>query len=270
VGDPLETVRLFVRLSLARIRGQLQYRASFALQTAGMFLISFLDFAAILVIFANVPQLGGWSVSEVALLYAISTLSFNLADLVIGHLDALGQLVRDGTFDLLLVRPRGTLFQVITQDFQLRRLGKVAQSAVVLAYALATLHVEWSPERVAVLIAAIPAGVLIFGSIWISAICIVFWATDGSEAANSVTYGGTFFAQYPINIYERWLRRFLAYVVPTAFVAYFPALFILGKPDPLGLPAILEVSSPVVALLAAAVASVVWRSAVRHYQSAGG
>jgi ABC-2 type transport system permease protein len=266
----MEATRLYARLSIARVREQLQFRTSFALQTTGMFLISFLDFAAILILFANVPQLGGWSVSEVALLYALSSLAFSLTDLVIGHLDQLPQMVRSGTLDLILVRPRGTLFQLITQDFQLRRVGKIVQSIAVLAYALATVNVEWTPDRVALLVAIVPAGALIFGSIWVAAICIVFWTIDGNEAANAVTYGGSFFAQYPINIYDDWLRRFLAYVIPTAFVAYFPALFILGKPDPLGLPVWLEVSSPVVAVLAAAVASVVWRTAVRHYQSAGG
>ncbi|OGN86020.1 MAG: hypothetical protein A3G84_04145 [Chloroflexi bacterium RIFCSPLOWO2_12_FULL_71_12] len=270
MGEPLESAGLFLRLSAARIRAQLQYRTSFALQTVGMFLISFLDFAAILVIFANVPQLGGWSVSEVALLYAISSLAFSLTDLAIGHLDYLPQLIRDGSFDLLLVRPRGTLFQVVTQDFQIRRIGKVAQSLMVLGYALATLDVIWTPDRVALLIATIPAGALIFASIWVAAICIVFWTTEGNEAANAVTYGGTFFAQYPINIYDRWLRRFLAYLIPTAFVAYFPCLYILGKADPLGLPVWLQVSSPLVALAAALAAGLIWRTAVRHYQSAGG
>ncbi|TMC02702.1 MAG: ABC transporter permease, partial [Chloroflexi bacterium] len=72
------------------------------------------------------------------------------------------------------------------------------------------------------------------------------------------------------NIFDRWLRRFLGYFVPMAFIAYFPALHVLGKTDPLGLPAVLQVASPVVALAAAVVASTVWRFAVRHYQSAGG
>ena len=101
-------------------------------------------------------------------------------------------------------------------------------------------------------------------------ICIAFWTVEGREAANAFTYGGAFLAQYPINIYDRWLRRFLAYVVPMAFISYFPALHILGKTDPLGLPQVLQVASPVIALATALVASMVWRFAVRHYQSAGG
>ncbi len=45
----------------------------------------------------------------------------------IGHLDQFPQKIRDGNFDIVLVRPRGTLFQVVASDFQLRRLGKAAQ-----------------------------------------------------------------------------------------------------------------------------------------------
>ena len=58
--------------------------------------------------------------------------------------------------------------------------------------------------------------------------------------------------------------------MPLAFVCYFPALYILDKPDPLGLPDALNFASPLVALWAAAVAGFVWRFAVRHYRSAGG
>ena len=67
-----ESLALYVRLVSARVRAQWQYRASFALDVVGVFLVTFLDFIAILVIFDNVPQLGGWSVQEVALLYGIT------------------------------------------------------------------------------------------------------------------------------------------------------------------------------------------------------
>ena len=75
-------LRLYRRLVGARVRSQLQYRASFALDALGMFLITFLDFGAILVIFSNVPELGGWSVAEVALLYGIGGIAFALTDMV--------------------------------------------------------------------------------------------------------------------------------------------------------------------------------------------
>ena len=57
----------------------------------------------------------------------------------------------------------------------------------------------------------------------------------------------------------------MAFVVPGAFVAYYPALAILGKPDPLGLHPLLPYSAPVVAVLTAGVAALIWRAGLRHY-----
>ncbi|MGH8885810.1 MAG: ABC transporter permease [Egibacteraceae bacterium] len=261
---------LYCRLVGARVRAQLQYRTSFVLDVVGAFGGSGLDFAAVLIIFHNVGRLAGWSIAEVSLLYALSTLSFALVDLVIGHLDDLALLVRDGSFDLLLIRPRGVLFQVVTLDFELRRLGKAAQGLCVLVYALSRLQVHWTGIKVVLLLVTILAGALIFAAVWVLAICVVFWSVEGKETANAFTYGGSFLTQFPITVYDAWLRRFLAYVVPMAFVCYFPALYLLDKPDPLGLPFWLRFAAPAVALVAAGCAGGVWRVAVRHYRSAGG
>jgi viologen exporter family transport system permease protein len=265
-----DAATLYLRLIGARLRSQLQYRASLALESVGQFLVGFLDFAAILVLFHNVQALGEWTVAEVALLYGLSGLAFSLTDAATGNLDRLPQLIRDGNFDLVLVRPRGTLFQVATSDFQLRRLARAFQALFVLGYAFAANDIAWTVPRVLVLLVAIPSGIVVFTGVWVTVICIVFWVVEGTETASTFTYGGQYLAQYPINIFDDWLRRFLAYLVPTAFVIYFPALYVLDKPDPLGLPRFLQFLAPLAALAAAAVAGAAWRTAVRHYQSAGG
>jgi ABC-2 type transport system permease protein len=266
----VEPVLVWRRLVGAQIRSQYQYRLSFGLDLAGNFLISFIDFLAVLVIFHNTHRLGVWTVREVAFLYAMSSISFALTDLLVGHFDQFPQKLRDGNFDILLVRPRGTLFQVIASDFQLRRLGKAIQGALILAYVVGTLHVHWDAGRVAMLVVMIPAAIVIFASVWTVGSCLSFWTTDGGEFTNAFTYGGNFLAQYPVDIFSSWLRRFLCYLVPLAFVSYFPALYILDKPDPLGLPRLLQFTAPVVAAITAVVAGFIWRFAVRHYRSAGG
>jgi viologen exporter family transport system permease protein len=266
----VEPVLTWRRLVGAQIRSQWQYRVSFVLDLCGNFLISFIDFLAVLVIFHNTPSLGTWSVREVAFLYAFSSISFALTDLLIGHLDQFPQKIRDGTFDILLVRPRSTLYQVIASDFQLRRLGKAIQGVIVLGLVIGSLHIDWNVGRVAMLVVMIPAAIAIFSSVWVVGGCLAFWTTDGGEFTNAFTYGGNFMAQYPIDILGVWVRRFLAYVVPLAFVCYFPALYILDKPDTLGLPRFVNFLSPLVAVAAVVVAGKVWQFAVRHYRSAGG
>ena len=265
-----DALALYGRLVGAAVRSQLQYRLSFALDAIGMFLASFLDFVAVLIIFHNVPRLGAFSVEEVAFLYGTSAMAFALADIVVGHLDEFNESIRDGSFDVLLLRPRGTLFQVVSRDFHLRRVGKFSQGLAVFVYAVLALDIAWDAGRVAMVVAMIAAGAVIFVSVWVFMICIVFWAVEGNEAANAFTYGGQFLTQFPIGVYSRWLRRFLAYVIPMAFVAYFPALYVLDKEDPLGLPHFLRFASPLAALAAALAAGSMWRFAVRRYRSAGG
>jgi len=84
-----------------------------------------------------------------------------------------------------------------------------------------------------------------------------------------VTYGGLTFTQAPITVYGAMFRRLFAYGVGFAFVAYYPALVLLGRPDPLGAPAMLGYAAPVVALAAALLAGGVWRAGVRQYRSTG-
>jgi ABC-2 type transport system permease protein len=265
----VEALGVYRRLVGSRIRAQLQYRLSFALTVTGNLLLSGLDFAAILVLFEQVDALGDWTVAEVALLYGISSVSFALTDLAVGQLDQLPRMIREGEFDQILVRPLGSLLQVVSADVALRHLGRLTQGAVVLGIAAATVDVDWTAARVAMLLVAIVAGGAIFGGIWVAFSSIAFWLIDSREVCNAFTYGGSFTAQYPVNIYGRWLRRLVVFLIPVAFVSYFPTLFVLDKPDPLGFPNALQFASPVVALLTGGAAWIVWRTAVRRYRSVG-
>jgi ABC-2 type transport system permease protein len=269
VAELAATLGVYRRLVGARIRSQLQYRLSFALNLVGMALITFLDFAAILILFGQVDALGEWTVEEVALLYGISCIAFALTDLAIGHLDLLPRMIREGDFDLVLVRPLSSLFQVVSNDFALRRVGKLLQGTAVLAFALSRLEIDWTAARVAMLALAVVAGAAIFAGVWVGLATIAFWLVDSLEVANAFTYGGNYLAQYPVNIFGPWLRRLVIFVIPIAFVSYFPSLYILGKPDELGFPRALQFASPLVAVVAVAGGGLLWRAAVRHYRSVG-
>jgi ABC-2 type transport system permease protein len=66
-----------------------------------------------------------------------------------------------------------------------------------------------------------------------------------------------------------WLRRFVTFVVPLAFINYYPTLYILGRSDPLGLPDWVRLLSPVAAIAMVLAARTVWSLGVRRYQSTG-
>jgi ABC-2 type transport system permease protein len=113
------------------------------------------------------------------------------------------------------------------------------------------------------------SGTAIFGALFVVGAAFQFVSMDGSEAANAFTYGGNAITQYPLTIYPSELVKGLTFLVPVAFVNWYPALFILGRPDPFRLPTALQFSSPIAALLLCAVAGFAWHSGVRRYRSTG-
>jgi ABC-2 type transport system permease protein len=260
---------MYRRLVGARIRSDFQYRISFAVFFISQALITVIDFVAIAVIFQQVHQLAGWSLAEVAVLYGLTGTSFALADLLVSSVESISLRIRAGTFDLVLIRPLGPLFQLVTDDFAPRRIGKILQSALILGIALRVAHVHWTAGRVAMIPITIVSGTVIFGAVWVVTACIAFWTVESGEAANAFTYGGNFMTQYPLGVYGAWLRRLLAYLVPLAFVNYFPAVYILGRRDLLGAPNISRFASPLIAIVTVVVARAVWTEAVRHYRSTG-
>ena len=114
------------------------------------------------------------------------------------------------------------------------------------------------------------SGAVFFAAVFVGAATVAFFWIDSGEFANGFTYGGRDFTSYPINVYSGLFRRLFAYSLGFAFVAYYPALVLLGRPDPLGLPA---AGPPGPARWCPSrrrcVAALAWRFGVRHYRSTG-
>jgi ABC-2 type transport system permease protein len=259
---------IYWRLVGARNRADWQYRRSFVLYTLGQACAAALDFAAIVIIFGQVPQLAGWTLPQVAFLYGTSGVSFGIADTFISQVERCSFHIQQGTFDQFLIRPLGPLLQVSAHEFALRRIGRLLQPIAVLVIAIASLHWRWTPARLAVLLSTVASGTVIFASIWVMTSSVAFWTVETQEVANSFTYGGNFVTQYPLDVLGVWLRRFVL-LVPLAFANYLPATWLLNRPDAYGLPAEVRLASPAVALAMAVAAGTVWRSAIRHYRSTG-
>ncbi|OKJ41649.1 transporter [Streptomyces sp. CB01580] len=265
----VEGVRAYGLIATMWLRSTMAYRASFAMTAFGNFAVTAFDFVAIMLMFSHVDALGGYSLPEIALLYGASGTAFGLADLVMGSMDRLGRRVRDGTLDTLLVRPVPVLAQVAADRFALRRLGRITQGVLVLGYALVVLDIEWTPLKVVVVPLMLLSGAAIFAAVFVVGAAFQFVAQDASEVQNSFTYGGNTLLQYPPSIFAKDLVRGVTFVVPLAFVNWLPALYVLGREYPLGLPEWVAFLPPAVAALCWVGAGLAWRKGLRAYRSTG-
>jgi ABC-2 type transport system permease protein len=265
----LWSARGYVLLVGAWMRVSMTYRTSFAILLVANFFITGLDFAAILVMFANVDRLGGFALAEIAFLYGGTSVAIGIADLLLGNIDRLGNRIRMGTFDAMMVRPIPLFVQSSADEFALRRFGRIVQGSAVLAWSVWALDLDWTLAKALMVPYLVVCGTLIFLALFTMGAAFQFWSTDGSEVANAFTYGGNTLTQYPLTIFPQELVKVLTFVVPVAFVNWYPSLFVLGRSDPLGLPSAFQFASPVVALVLCCLAVVAWRTGVRRYRSTG-
>lgn len=267
MGDRLEPYRV---LLASRMRAQMQYRASFVTDILGTVGVGVAEFAEVWVIFHNVDVLGGLDFTAALLVFALSNIAFSLADLFVGHLDTLPTYIRAGQVDAFYVRPLPLLAQLVTSDLSLRRIGRLSVALVALTVALTTADIVWSPAVVALLALTVVSGTTIFSALFTAAGGLQFFLVDGAEFTNSFTYGGAYSAQQSQQVFPGPLRIFWTFVIPTAFVAYLPAVTILELPGDRLAPSWLAWCTPLAAVFAWTVAGLCWRAGTRHYQGAGG
>ena len=262
-------LRLYRRFIGARLRAQMQYRASFMMMMIVTGLGIATELLAIVILLNRFGNLGGWSVGEIALLYGLASVAFGLAEMVGAGFDAFPTTIRRGEFDQILLRPAGAFIQVLSADFQLRRLGRINQGVVALLLAFSWTYIAWTPLTALYLGLVLLSGMVMFTALFVFGATLCFWTVESIDVLYSVTDGGNRLASYPLPIYHEVIQRVFTFFVPLAFVSYIPAVYLLDRPEADDWPAWLPLLSPLAALLLALAARVAWGIGVRHYRSTG-
>jgi ABC-2 type transport system permease protein len=274
VNEPAAAVlslrRTYAILLGSRVRSQYAYRSSFWLTVFASFAIGTVEFIEIYVILHNVPVFGGLDFRQASLVFALANIGFALADLVFGQLDETPTNIRMGRLEVMLVRPMPLLAQLITADFQLRRLGRVAIGVIIAAVALPGLDIAYTPAVIYLLIITPFVGAAVFGAFFTMAGGLQFFVVDGAELTNSFVYGSSYAAQLPGSVLLTPVRALFTFVFPATFVAYLPGLLIMGLPGTSFLPAWLGWFAPLFAAWSWLLAALCWRTGLRHFVGAGG
>lgn len=264
-----ESIRAYFLIIAMWIRSTMVYRASFLMLTLSQFVVTGLDFITIWIMFSHTRTLGGFDLAEVAFLYGTSGVAMGTADLFVGSTERIGGRIRDGSLDVMFIRPLPVFIQCAADQFALRRLGRVGQAVAVMGWSLSALDVDWTWSRILMIPVMLISGSAIFCSIFILGAAFQFAASDASEVANAFTYGGNTLTQYPPTVFGRDLVRAVTFAVPLGFVNWMPAMHVLGRPIPLGLPDFTMFISPLVAAVMVGVAGIAWTAGMRNYRSTG-
>lgn len=111
--------------------------------------------------------------------------------------------------------------------------------------------------------------IVIQGALFLFIASLSFFIIKVNNIRNVFYYDTRQFAGYPVSIYPKFLQVLMIYIVPFAFVNFFPVQFILRKDDMGAFPAAFMYIAPAVGFVLYALAYAFWRFSLKHYHSSG-
>ena len=265
----MNTIKLYFKSMAMLMKSQLQYPASFIMQTLAQLVMEGGEMLAVILIVDRFDRLNQWLPGDLYFFFGLMSVTFYLTEFLgRGVTGAFPSMVRTGQLDILLLRPRGILTQVLCSAIDPRRIACIAVGTSALVLGSRLSHIVWTAAKAALVGEAILFGMLLILGLFLIEAVFCIYSVKSVELVNALTYGGRSACQYPIDIYARPLRVLFTVAAPFALVLHVPAAFILGKPL-YGWPAWTAFVCPLSGAALFGLMYAVFRCGLRHYRSTG-
>ena len=216
--------------------------------------------------FSQIPEINGWTVWEIAVLYGLALTPKGLTELLCDGPWMLRATVNTGEFDRLLVRPVSPALQAATKIASIHGLGQLTLGIVAITLGASRAGLDWSPWKVLFLIGTITSGFVMICAINFLVNMVGFWEPSAQSALPTMYTMLIDFAKFPLEIYSLVIRILVTVVAPFAFLSYFPGLILLDKETPWRWPGF---ASPVATAIVVLITAWLWRKALARYQGVG-
>lgn len=169
----------------------------------------------------------GWGFHEALLLQAVFTMSTGLSSMLFFSLtDVTMYRIREGSYDLLMIKPGPLAFLSIAQSFQLEGGGTVLGGLALLLYSLSGVTFPTALQWVSFIFLFLMGVIVQLGCVLLMSATAFKWIGNSRifEIFNTVTG----FGRYPGSIFPKAFLHIISYVLPVAMLGFFPGAALLG------------------------------------------
>jgi ABC-2 type transport system permease protein len=245
------------------VMNELQYRINFVIQLFETGIALATALVVLSLVYAQTDTLGGWSRYALQSLLGIYTMLSAIVRFSIQpNIERLLMDIQKGTFDYVLVKPIDAQVQVSVREVRVWQSIDILAGALILADGLIRLGAPISAGQVGLFVITLALGILLISTMWLLLSCIAFWVVRVDnifELFDNIASAG----RLPVDIYPRWMRVILTYLVPMAFAVTVPAQVIVGTVTVTNM--LIQAG---VTLVFVVVTRLVWRSALIRYSGA--
>lgn len=261
------TISIYCAYFLQYLKARMDYKWDFfATIFSGMFVtLGGLLFIVFLMDGKTVTALAGWQRTEVLFIYGYSLIATGLFSMLSRNLYQFGdRYVIQGEFDRVLLRPLNSLCQVIFESFHLEGVGSLLTGIVLVSYTSQDLAISMGVLDLLWLGFSALCGSVILLSIFVT-LCSLSFHFEDRIGILPPFYNLMQFGRYPLPIYNKFVQIILSWIVPYAFVAFYPATYFFSRE---GFEWYCYLT-PLVAISWVSIMSVMWSVGVSRYSSTG-
>jgi ABC-2 type transport system permease protein len=258
--------RLYRKYLWQELKQATANRGDFLIGFVTILLYQILGLTFIGVIFLNVSEIQSWRFEEVLFILGFFHLASGLFYMHFAWtLRFSERYIIKRQLDALLVRPLNPYFQIIAEGLgsSIQEIFSCLLGVLLMALAASMLQLDWTFDKVLWIGMGVSLGVVILGGLFTILAALSFWVL-GSASLASPLMSLMDFAQYPTDIYNRYIRFVLTFVIPLGFIAFYPSA------------GVLRTGYQHYILMAAVLAVVVggggyslWQLGLKRYESAG-
>ncbi len=257
----------YIKLSLKSI---LEYKFDRTFITIAIFCREMISVVVMYLILARFVHIKGWEYDEMFFLYSFLFLSYSIFVLFFAGMRDFASMIYSGEFDRYLTRPLGLMFQIIVSRIDLSAgLGHGIVGIILFTKTAFSVGIVWTPINILYYIVILISGAIIQASIFMFASCFSFWTIKAENLRNMLFFNARRFSGYPISFYPGIIQKLLMFVIPFAFVNYFPSQFFLNKAEMNSFWSGYLYMSPAVAAIMFALVYAFWKQGVKRYSSTG-
>jgi len=267
IRDVLHLIGVYTRTIM---KSWFQYKVDAVLRSLAVFLRESTGIIVVYFTLLKFDTLNGWNVYELLFLFSLLFVTYGIMILFFTGLRDFGETVRNGSFDRFILRPRGLLFQIIFVNADwFAAIGHGGLGIVLFLISASKVGIVWNFGKAVYYLFAIFGGVLIQGAIFLLLATLNIYLLETGSLKELFYWNARKFSGYPVSIFHKAIQAVMIYVVPFAFVNYFPAQYLLRKEDMAAYPELYLYLTPVLGIGMYLLAYVFWRYSLKYYKSSG-
>lgn len=222
-------LRIYRKILAQDLKSKMSYRADFIISTIGMIFTNIAGFVSFWILFKNFSSIDGWGYYEILFLYGFSLISLTPVQCLFDNNWSLRNYVYSGDFIKYCFRPINLFFYYQSEVFDVKGLGQLAFGVGTLAYSWIKLGLGFSPLMLLKVIVFLITASLVMIALQNAAAATCFWIVNSFYILD-LTLKFKDYAKYPVTIFSPVFRFIFTFLMPIAFIAYYPSLVIL-RPD---------------------------------------